>query len=417
MPFVGAGISAPNCVLWSEFIENLETQAGIQKAVQSLGASPVGLVQRAAQVVRKIRNECPGEMGNKVRNALCSKVVSTVCPPGSVALAGIWWPLVITTNYDDWFFTEWNKCHAMRDPSSPTDRTWERMEICGRSDSDCHRIVNSLRAPDNPLLWAVQGFAGNLSGNWEMFNWFNEERRREFESQLIVGHAEYRHKAFRALAFRRALAEVFRSRSLLFIGSGLTEEYFGSLFDEVLELQGALPHMHYALIKQGSMSVQFLRERFQIHAIEVPDYPDIANWLNDFKKRSEERGSRNAMWGYCVNPTPQISAEPPSLQIIWSKVPMPAQSECILISSGIDPEGNARPSGVGVSDLCAYFPDIRSAPRDQVGTSSPRVWKFDPNDSRLCGISSRNEFRFEYDPVRDRRMDFAASGVRTAEHQ
>ncbi len=83
VPFVGAGISTPNCVLWNDFIDNLENAAGIKQNASSAQNSAVPLVQRAAKVVRKIRNEVPYSLGDKVRVALKSKGNHTTPPSGN----------------------------------------------------------------------------------------------------------------------------------------------------------------------------------------------------------------------------------------------------------------------------------------------------------------------------------------------
>ena len=120
VPFVGAGISTPNCVLWNEFVGNLEREAELTDeiaAIDEAGAehgkvsrSSRHLVQRAARAVRKLKHEGLSNFETTVGKALrCSSDAGGKCPAGSEALAQIWWPLVITTNYDDWFYKEWNK--------------------------------------------------------------------------------------------------------------------------------------------------------------------------------------------------------------------------------------------------------------------------------------------------------------------
>jgi hypothetical protein len=247
VPFVGAGISTPNCALWGEFVMNLEREAEIIEPPPprcshcNAALSPTELIQRAARAVRKLRYEQRSAMSGAVRSAIrSSTTATTVRPPGSEALAQISWPLVITTNYDDWFLGAWNSRFAQKRPRL------EKMDVCGRSPADCERVLNSLRAADNPLLWAIQGFLGGFNRNSRYQCDTSPGKQEELAQQLVIRHAEYRREAYRSVGFRRAFSEVFRSRSLLFIGSGLSEGYFENLFDEVLELQGALPHLHYA---------------------------------------------------------------------------------------------------------------------------------------------------------------------------
>ena len=46
-----------------------------------------------------------------------------------------------------------------------------------------------------------------------------------------MGHDEYRRVTYRDIHFRRAFAEVFRHRSLLFLGSGIRETYLQELLE------------------------------------------------------------------------------------------------------------------------------------------------------------------------------------------
>ena len=81
---------------------------------------------------------------------------------------------------------------------------------------------------------------------------------------LVIGHEEYRRVTYRAIHFRRAFAEVFRQRSLLFLGSGISETYLQELFGEVLELYGPSARPHYALMPKGKVDPDFMLSRFQI---------------------------------------------------------------------------------------------------------------------------------------------------------
>src|SRR5262249_11446115 len=54
-PFLGAGMSAPLCPLWSEFIERLESRCGIARP-KDLGNEGESLIRRAASAVNKLRN-------------------------------------------------------------------------------------------------------------------------------------------------------------------------------------------------------------------------------------------------------------------------------------------------------------------------------------------------------------------------
>ena len=192
------------------------------------------------------------------------------------------------------------------------------MEICGRGPADCERVLNSLRSPDNPLLWAIQGFLGGFAtGALEP----PSARKKELRKQLVVGHEEYRREAYRSIGFRRAFSEIFRSRSFLFIGSGLSESYFENLFDEVLELQGTLLHMHYAFVKRGDLNARFFRERFQIEVIEYDDHDRVPEWLGELHRTIKDRPARSVLWGITLRRAGEALESEPDLKIVRSALP------------------------------------------------------------------------------------------------
>jgi hypothetical protein len=397
VPFTGAGISAPNSALWEEFIQHLEVEARIQPG---FGTAPSQLIQRAARAVRQLPRHDYQQFTGSIRQALVSKELAPI-PPGAQALARIWWPLVITTNYDDWFLCEWNSIFATQ-----KQRDLERMLVCGRTPVDCERVLNSLRAPDNPLLWAIQGFIGGQHLLASKPKDVSGIKRQQLAEEIVIGHAEYRREAYRSVGFRRAFSEVFRSRSLFFVGSGLTEDYFANLFDEVLELQGTLSHMHYALIQAGRLDVDFLKERFQIHAIEYTDHKDVPKWIDAFREGLLTRQIHSNIWGIrSAEPTQGGYAEP-GLQVVSSRtLLLPANpnrgDECLLISAGKNDEDLAI-SGSGRSAAKAHFPHLDEEPVDR---RSEYVWKF--RNSPVYVARARDESRTGR-KARDARIVFDA---------
>ena len=79
--------------------------------------------------------------------------------------------------------------------------------------------------------------------------------------------------------FRRAFAEVFRSRSLLFLGSSLADQYLLNLFGETLELFGGNPFPHYALVLKRTTDPDFLRTRLNIFAYEYDSHDCLPELL------------------------------------------------------------------------------------------------------------------------------------------
>jgi hypothetical protein len=74
-------------------------------------------------------------------------------PEQTEALAEIYWPLTISTNYDHLFYCACRK--AFEDRLSPT--------VLGRSAEDCKQVVSALVSPfDREIIWHIQGFLGEM---------------------------------------------------------------------------------------------------------------------------------------------------------------------------------------------------------------------------------------------------------------
>ena len=128
------------------------------------------------------------------------------------------------------------------------------MQVLGRSQADCRDVLASLHSSRAPILWALQGYVGESVGSrvrqfrrasaieWSkdnpLANLLNPAKRtatnpspsasrlyesklEQLRSQLVVGHEEYRRVAYTEPQFRRVFAEVFRARSLLFLGCSM----------------------------------------------------------------------------------------------------------------------------------------------------------------------------------------------------
>jgi hypothetical protein len=286
VPFLGAGASVGGCTLWPEFVTNLERSIGIDLNSPKTN-DPTLLIQRAARATLQIKYKFPNNrkrFTDIVRSAL--RVNPSGVPSSSAILARVWWPLVITTNYDDWFYKLWNLEHVGKDltPASKSytvKEPWNRMVVCGRSRLDCHRVLASLRRPDNPIMWAVQGFLGGQAEFADSSEISLPPNLELLEQEVVIGHEEYRRESLTNQYFRRAFAEVFRSRSILFVGSNLSEQYFRALFDEIVEFQGANPTNHFALMKRDSVDREFLLYSYQIRVVEYEDHADLPGMLSN----------------------------------------------------------------------------------------------------------------------------------------
>lgn len=131
---------------------------------------------------------------------------------------------------------------------------------------DCRRVIRSLDAATRPILWALQGFLGGQAEAPAAL--ISSERRRvELAGQVVAGHQQYQNAINAQPQFRRAFAEVLHRRSLLFLGSGILEDYLVNLFGEIAHHYGPGPHPHFALFpkdKQDSLDAAFLQTRLGI---------------------------------------------------------------------------------------------------------------------------------------------------------
>jgi hypothetical protein len=352
-PFLGAGMSAPLCPLWSGFIERLEIQCGIVRP-EGTGNDGANLIRRAAAAVHKLRNIGPNALADNVRVALYGERTHASTEATS-ALSEIWWPLVLTTNYDSIFLEAANARWAGRRLSN----SLSFMNVLGRSQLDCQRVLNSLRSPDGPILWALQGYVGRAN------------QLHDLGAELVVGHEEYRRQTHQAVHFRRAFAEVFRSRTFLFLGAGLQDPYFMELFNEVLELLGSVPHMHYALVRRGTLDADFLLKRMQIRLIEYDAKSDskhsqnVCGFLDNLREAIEGPRVRTARWSYRIGATGRTEGnERPQVEILRSGLPASLENgECVAISVGkendklvLGPAGRKVLANFGIADHRIYPP-------------------------------------------------------------
>ena len=111
----------------------------------------------------------------------------------------------------------------------------------------------------------------------------------------MIGHAEYRRVTNRSPEFRRCFAEVFNSRSFLFLGSSLQEDYFLNLFGEVLDLCGPSAVPHFAFTQEGQVDASFLADQMNITVCEFPQgqWQDLPKWLSRLKQEIDNPRARS----------------------------------------------------------------------------------------------------------------------------
>lgn len=274
VPFIGLGMSRPRCSNWQGFVQRLCTAAAVPSGSPAGGSAPAtdeaSLLRLADDAMRTLRS-WPHERRRPAIAQALFDVTTTNLPPQASALAEFRWPLVISTNYEDLFW------HAAR------EKSWnnEPFEILGRSLRDSQVVLRSLDWPSRPILWAIQGFLGGPYAD------VSESvpavaQRDALLNQLVVGHRQYQEAAHLNPHFRRAFAEVFRRRALLFLGSGIAENYLANLFAEVLVTQGQRAGSHYALLPSWEVDddkLRFLSDRLGVLAYTYDDYRDVEELL------------------------------------------------------------------------------------------------------------------------------------------
>ena len=329
VPFIGSGMSLRACTDWSTFI------SGLERAVPMEGMKPIGrstprdeLIRRANNAVGALKAGAPGTFEQAVREAL-APLKDPAIPEQTKALARMWWPLILSTNYDNCYEAAF---HAQFGRSSHS------LAVVGRGIEDCQRVLNSLSVAGRSLLWALQGY---LAAPYSLAAPPDERvaaELRKLQEQLVVGYEEYRRVTYRDLHFRRAFAEVFRQRSLLFVGSGIQETYLQELFGEVLEYYGPGTRPHYALIQKDEVDPEFMLARFQIIAIEYgrKRHEKVAEWLNRLADATSlpRRAPVKWSWGRITRKQGSAWTSTPDLEVIRGPLPMrPVKGECLAVSA------------------------------------------------------------------------------------
>ncbi|HZH16668.1 MAG TPA: SIR2 family protein [Archangium sp.] len=352
VPFIGSGMSIPACTGWLDFLTQLADAAGVpvpdhlrkgdagdkselyrlaDSAVLGLGA--LGATERADAYRRALNR------GGK-RAGECT------VPEQTRALARRNWPLVVTTNYDDLYAV------SRMGGSDETDIP----EVLGRSVEDCHKVVRALDAPTRPILWAVQGFLGGQAATPETLV-PHSRRLLELAGQVVVGHQQYQNAINAHAHFRRAFAEVFHRRSLLFLGSGLLEDYLVNLFGEIAHHYGPGPHPHFALVpeeKRTALDPRFLQMRLGIIPVFYADHRELPGLLD--RLAESVSGPGNAPRASAAQPVGWLpdelgfsltnGAKPPfspsrkRLRLRYATLEVPARDsdECVILSLGREPD-------------------------------------------------------------------------------
>lgn len=374
VPFIGSGMSAPTCNGWPAFIEALERASGMAGEALTSTTRRETLVQRANLAVRRLKRDAPGEFARVVRASLLARPGEALAPlPQADALGRLVWPLVLTTNYDNCYAEAFHRLGRGRE-----------LAVLGRSAEDCQRVLTSLSNAGRPLLWALQGYLADLPHAA-----VHAEDLAPLEQQLVVGHEEYRRVTYRDAHFRRAFAEVFRQRSLLFLGSGLQETYLQELFGEVLEVYGPGVRTHYAFVPAGEVDPEFMLARFQIVVVEYPkgDHGKVPEWLAQLANDLEHprRAATAWSWGRVEPADDGHWTSVTDVEVVRGPLPTAAAAgECLAVSAG------------GSGDAFCFSPGIERVVREWQAVSampdrlvSPYLGRF--GDLPVFAVRARTE--------------------------
>lgn len=293
VPFIGSGMSRPACTSWNSFIAALARPAGMIEDADRLEASGATvdsptLYRIADTVVHRMHALPHDEKARRYRAAIqgwSPGVVPEITPNLRALTTGLYWPLVLTTNYDDLYWAACNK--RGKYPGTEMTSAYDRQvpQIVGRSLEDCHSVLRSLDRIAPPLYWALQGFlGGQLHRPDEVIP--DAGHRAQLESQIVVGHQQYQQAINGDIHFRRAFAEVFRRRSFFFLGSGILEDYLLNLISEIIYNHGPSAYPHFALLpnkERDRFDVRFLQTRLGITPLFTESHEDVADFLSQLQ--------------------------------------------------------------------------------------------------------------------------------------
>lgn len=292
VPFIGLGMSRPACSDWKGFVDSLASRAFGNVEEETSGQDLPRVADRA---VRRLL--ASGELVDACKEALRGQ--SCEDPIQTRTLADLYWPLVITTNYDDWYPAYVSEFERRK--RGVGFKQGEVLDILGRGQGDCEKVIRSLETFSNKrILWAIQGFLGGqaVRNGYCLEKLLRESRRRELASQIVVGHGHYQRAINHSRHFRRAFAQVFRTRSLLFLGSGLAEDYTVNLLGEVLEQYGANTYPHFLVkLEPSPAEVEFLETRLNVNVIPIQEYSQLPALLEQLGIEVRERQTTRS-WSF-----------------------------------------------------------------------------------------------------------------------
>ena len=346
VPFLGSGMSMGVCTNWRNMLIGLHKRLELD-VPDDLGSDKTlddrALYRIADELIGPLEARPLDDRADIYRCALQEPCLAGVPCPDRVppsqtgALAQVFWPLVITTNYDDVY---WKAVHCRAPDAVPV--------VLGRDRRDCHEVLSSLDSGLESFLWCIQGFVGDqLAKPKDVVR--NCQKRDQLLDQVVLGHRQYQRVTNDALHFRRAFAEVCRRRSLLFLGSGITEDYLLNLFSEIRHHHGPSRRPHFALLKRNDdrkTDYRFMELQLGIVPILYEAHSELPEWLKVFADEV-----RKPCWkpdkGKTWNPPSQMTTanysigrkdnNHISLEIKWGALPKldkNSDKEAMIVSVG-----------------------------------------------------------------------------------
>jgi SIR2-like domain len=397
VPFIGAGMSRGVCCGWEDLLRNLalELNISLPASDEKNKITSSEIIRLADEIVSSLRPHKIPEQIRINRKALLEKPENKEIPKQVTELAKLYWPLVITTNYDDVF---WSAAHKHQNK--------DKIDILGRSAEDCHAILHSLDEVASPKLWAIQGFiGGQLSDVNQVID--DPAKQNELADQIVLGHQQYQKAINNSIHFRRAFAEVFRRRSLLFLGSGILEDYLVNLFSEILHHQGCGPYPHFALLKRSEKKRYdnlFMQQRLGIVPIFYDNHDDLPKhlqtlsdlikfWLQDMPSSNKPVTSLifQDEIGFKLAANSAEGTVPLKINICKNVLPVPNAdyNECSVVSVGR--EDNYPREGSQAKSLIKSYPkkntNSKAKPWKMVDKAPSYVFRY--LDSPIFGIAAR----------------------------
>ena len=304
VPFTGAGMSMNACNDWAGLVKKLEDLTGV------IEKQSTDFTQRSFHIMEHLRKSEPTEIANTIRAALYTS--NSDHPTNSnAALARLYWPLVITTNYDDNYLVAKSSHFAKVKKKRHGSRIGGTdLRLYGRSRLSCSALRDQLLFPDSESLWAIQGFLRPRTNLRSFINTQGYKKTHELEDEIVLGHSEYRQAANNSEHFRRTFSNVFLNNSLLFLGSSLSEPYFMTLFDEVIEGYGWPKYPHFALIKKGKIDAEFLHAQYNIIAYEYKEHNEVVEVLDRLFSLQEKKSYRALKTEFSVTHRTAVQGRP-----------------------------------------------------------------------------------------------------------